>query len=131
MGESSDGDGDGDGDGYPKPTIQIRFIGSTTYQKLSFSLCSPSLSPRLFLLLLFFLLLSFPVHGIESESEAVPHIPSFIALKDVLSGHDAEVLNVNSRCAELSLHNEAETVSLVAEKDIKFTTNHGNELDSS
>ncbi|WCJ18511.1 hypothetical protein M5689_000857 [Euphorbia peplus] len=72
----------------------------------------------------------YQVLGIKSKFEAIPHIPSFVSLKD--ARHDVDVLNVNSRCAELRLHNEAKTVSLVAEKGIiKFTINHGKEFDSS
>ena len=34
---------------------------------------------------------------IRSEFEAIAHTPSFISLKDIVSGSNVEVLNVNSR----------------------------------
>ncbi|KAJ6302550.1 hypothetical protein OIU77_016613 [Salix suchowensis] len=45
----------------------------------------------------------FKFHGLKSKFEVIVHTPSFISLKDVLLGDDMQVLNINSRCAELKL----------------------------
>ncbi|XP_065872135.1 putative F-box protein At3g16210 [Euphorbia lathyris] len=55
------------------------------------------------------------VRGMESKVEAIPHIPTFVSLKHVLSGHNLAVLNVNSRCGELKLHKEKKGIYIVKE----------------
>ncbi|XP_065870219.1 uncharacterized protein [Euphorbia lathyris] len=51
-------------------------------------------------------------YHIESSIEIIAHTPSFMSLKDVLSGCNVEVLNVNSRCAGLKLKGELRAISL-------------------
>ncbi|CAK9142022.1 unnamed protein product [Ilex paraguariensis] len=53
--------------------------------------------------------------GIESQFEAVAHIPSLISLKDAVIGYNDVVLNINSRCAGLKLHGETNALFLVEE----------------
>ncbi|KAJ6751165.1 hypothetical protein OIU85_001664 [Salix viminalis] len=45
----------------------------------------------------------FKFHGVKSKFEVIVHTPSFISPKDALLGDDMQVLNINSRCAELKL----------------------------
>ncbi|XP_057441258.1 F-box/kelch-repeat protein At3g06240-like [Lotus japonicus] len=48
----------------------------------------------------------FKVRGTQSRFDVIPHIPSFISLKDVVKGDNIEVLNVHSRYEEFKFMEE-------------------------
>lgn len=58
----------------------------------------------------------FKMSGTSADLEVTAHIPSFVSLKDALSGHNVKVFK--TRCAELKLQHEGARFS-VLEKDIQ------------
>ncbi|XP_027185771.1 F-box protein At3g07870-like [Coffea eugenioides] len=65
----------------------------------------------------------FRIQDIKMKFEAVAHTPSLILLKDVVTGDNAEILNVNSRCNEFKLLGETKDLFLVEEiRDLEIDT---------
>ncbi|PRQ50249.1 putative F-box domain-containing protein [Rosa chinensis] len=55
------------------------------------------------------------LRGIKSNFSAISHVPSFISLKDILVGDDVNILNINSRCAQMKLLGETRALFLEEE----------------
>ncbi|XP_059649194.1 F-box protein At3g07870-like [Cornus florida] len=65
------------------------------------------------------------VFGIDSKFEAIAHIPSFISLKEAVTGDNAVVRNIYSRCAAFKVPEETLDLSLMEKvRDTTFDSDN-------